>query len=337
MADLASNHRIVDVGHPQVTDVSHANVHVVPSTPFRWRRLLQFRLRSLLLLVIAAAIPACYLERRIAHYHRQAHALLVLRQQGSRISSRPTQPEWFWNFFFPNASSIFQDVTELTACGANFDSDNLAIVCEMKALQSLCVKDSMVDDPWVASLASLSNLYDLNLSGTRIGNSALAQISRFPSLNQVDLSNTDIDNAGMVHLRGHHNLHRLCLHGTKITYRCMPNIGRLPTLDTLTLPGPAVSREGFLHLAALRHLGSIALVGASVDDDTLKQLADCPDLPQCAVFIDHSHVTEPGLRNFASAKLRIRYVFVRDCEYLSNAEPLVFNGPNFTMLVFAQP
>jgi hypothetical protein len=222
-----------------------------PAQPFpakkthrhRW---FQFRLRSLLILMLLAGVGMSWLvgirkrsERRLAaaetiikaggwvNYDYQVPA------NGGR-SAKPPGPAWLRtlfgdNFFvnaidaaIPNRAALEQlgelnslrrvYVENLAASGDSFEP-----LCNLNQVQELYLDGSSIGDNELHYVCDLHQLRYLHIGRTPITDAGLAQLRGMSQLELLDLSYTSITDAGLQNLFGMRQLRSLYLLHTRVT------------------------------------------------------------------------------------------------------------------------
>ncbi|HUY87667.1 MAG TPA: hypothetical protein VMV10_02925 [Pirellulales bacterium] len=111
-------------------------------------------------------------------------------------------------------------------------------------LSQLALNGSRIDDRRLALLSPLARLENLDLSGTQIADQGLKQLTQFPQLATLNLSNTHITDAGLKHLRGLPKLQQLQLSLTDISDEGLSALERLPELRSVNAQLTAVTAAG---------------------------------------------------------------------------------------------
>lgn len=105
------------------------------------------------------------------------------------------------------------------------------------------VGDKVTDDS-LASVSSIQNLTDLDLSKTAVTDAGLAHIKGLTNLTRLNLNNTAVTDAGLQHLAGLKNLTYLNLYGTKVTDAGLESLKGIQTLEKLYLWQTGVTDAG---------------------------------------------------------------------------------------------
>ncbi len=112
----------------------------------------------------------------------------------------------------------------------------------LRNLRRLCLDRTRITE--VPSLAGLSHLEGLTLSGTAVGDESLKHIAAATNLTGLGLRDTNITDAGLPHLAGLTQLKFLDLGATRVTDDGLPALSTLRNLRSLYLDGTSVSNQG---------------------------------------------------------------------------------------------
>ena len=186
----------------------------IASLLFRWR--FQFSIRSLLVMVVVAAIPCSWLAVEMKKAREQKEAVAAIEKFGAPIQYDfpwGSEPEWLRkllgdDFFGVVGACIYS--TQITDAG-------LAHLAGLTQLQFLYLDDTQITDAGLANLAGLTRLQHFRLSNTRITDGGLAHIAGLTQLQMLGLDNTKVTDAGLANLAGLTRLQSLSLYDTRIT------------------------------------------------------------------------------------------------------------------------
>jgi hypothetical protein len=165
-----------------------------------FRRRPKFSIRSLLVLVVVAAVPCWWFGMKMRQAERQREAVQAIQEVGGGVSydyqhtsmmGHPPGPAWLRRLL---GDDFFADV---------------------RSVYFLNVGD--VGDESLQHLESLRNLRLLSLDRTQVSDDGLEHLRGMNNLEQLNLSNTRITDAGLQHLKGLTNLSSLDLRGTEVT------------------------------------------------------------------------------------------------------------------------
>jgi hypothetical protein len=186
------------------------------------RRRFQFSIRSLLVLVLAVAIPCSWLATKRQQAARQREAYDVLRKFGHvsydfPSSSRPAEPAPAW-LRKMLGDDFFVDVEFICfGGGPEFGDVELAYVGDLSALKSFTCFDGAVTDAGMVHLNGLTNLQFLFLGFPQITDAGLVHLKGLTNLRSLSLDCPRITDAGLEHLAGFTQLEELSLSDTQVT------------------------------------------------------------------------------------------------------------------------
>jgi len=200
----------------------------VASLLLRWR--FQFSLRSLVILVVATAIPCCWLAMRIRQAETQRQTMEAIGRAGG---------SWLYDHGFYALTGLPEPPVPawlVKLFGIDFFSnvDILAI--------------HQGGDEGLRHAAALDHLDTISLRDSQITNAGLRHLNRFTELDWLNLSSTQITDAGLEHLRGLMNLRVLHLRDTQVTDAGLEHLKGLTSLESLNLSGTQVTERGIVEL-----------------------------------------------------------------------------------------
>ena len=169
------------------------------------RRLWQFSLRTLgLLLCVCAALLWAW-NHYVAPYRAQRQAIEQLQELGATIETEQGGLAWLrWLL----------------------GEEQFTTVVMVKLEQN-----KKIDDDDLSCLASLVDLRKLYLAGTPITDDGLKWVRHLKKLERLSLWDTRVTDAGLVHLRGLENLAVLDLHRNPVTNEGLAQLRRVAEAD----------------------------------------------------------------------------------------------------------
>jgi|WetSurMetagenome_2_1015567.scaffolds.fasta_scaffold365901_2 hypothetical protein len=171
----------------------------------------QWRLRSLFLLTLLAAIAMSYVSVTVQSLHKQKAIADEIRAAGGLVKSEKT---WLGRLLRDNSLA---NVTGVVLDGASGSDARLEHLKSLTQLQVLHLADARISDAGLVHLAGFHHLESLVLRNTRITDAGLAHLEGLRYLRNLDLDNTQISDSGLAHLERLERLELLFVHGTKIT------------------------------------------------------------------------------------------------------------------------
>ena len=227
------------------------------------RRILRFRLQSLLVAVFICCIVLAVLSWQRQRHLRQMEAVAAIREAGGLVEIEPSPLRKSLTWAGEDFQGTFDRVTkvDLTQWGGNqWNGPVTTLVPEHKqsisplAIFERTTKAQQVTDDQLACLGALADLESLNLHGASV---------------------TD---AGLVHLTELKNLHTLTLHGRSITDEGLAHLKSMESLTSLGLAGTAITDDGLKHLVALPNLRYLNLDSTQISDRAIRHLRQMPQL-----------------------------------------------------------
>lgn len=241
------------------------------------RRRLQFSLRTLLLLMLVAALPLSWIAARRIHTTQEHAAIEDIRRLGGQFGFFG-QKEWFgWK---PP-----RWIHEMTGGGP-------------RTGVLWFPEPSEFGDAHADLLLQLDPLPQVSLQNTRITDRALTTLAAHGGIERLDLSGTAVTDAGIQRVAGMSRLTSLDLRDTQVTHSGLELVGRMPNLKVLELGGPLIDDRAIEHLRKLQ----LAWIGARRTNVTDKALDLLAEMPLRHAYFEDSPITDAGMA--ALAKVR---------------------------------
>jgi Leucine-rich repeat (LRR) protein len=217
-----------------------------------FRRRFQFSIRSLLLLVVAVAIPCSWLAVEMQAAEKQRQAADKIRNMEGQVSYDcgpilprsvvvPDGPVWLRRLL---GNDFFNDSVNALL----FGDTEMEWLEGLPNLQLLSLGGNTMTDAGLRHLDGLTQLRLLSLGFTRVSDAGLQHLERLTRLQVLSLSETNITDSGLQHLRGLTRLETLYLEHTQITDTGLETLKRLTRLQHLELGSTKVTDEGVKHL-----------------------------------------------------------------------------------------
>jgi hypothetical protein len=248
----------------------------VVSLLFRLR--FQFSIRSLLVMVVAVAVPCSWLALEMKKARQQKEAVETIRKLGGelyygyQLASRgvimladPRRPAWLRKLF-----------------GDDFFEDG--------------VRATLTDDTEMEQLQGFTGLQQLDPWGSEVTDAGLENIKRLSQLKILRLGGTKVTDAGLKHLKGLSQLQDLRLNSTLVMDDGVEELKGLNQLETLDLSFTRFTDAGLDRLKALSRLHCIYCYKTQVSDAGERKFKEA--LPQCVV--------ERGPYFYPELELRLR-------------------------------
>ena len=243
----------------------------------RWR--FQFGIRSLLVLVVVAALPFSWLAAEMKKAREQSKAIGAIKKLGGGVLLSEPGPIWL-------RRSLGDDLFRT--------ADNVAFG------EFMSDEVTEVTDSAVGYLHELNQLASLDLSNTTIKDSQLKHLEGLGYLIHLELNETKVTNAGLEYLEGLKQLRELRLSKTNVTDAGLEHLKRLPNLESLELDDTKVTDAGLKNLAGLGHLLQLELAETNVTDAGLENLRGLKQLEELSLW--GTHITDAGLEHLKRAE-----------------------------------
>ncbi len=208
------------------------------------KRILRWRLRTLLIGIALMAVVLAIWAQLIVPYNRQLGARNSLAEHWEQMSAEPAWPSWLSML----DSDRFVRVVMIRAYANGITDDDLAAIGDMTFLRRLYLNRLDIGDLTARQIGGLRNLQRLSLWGTRITDAGLASLSNCHQLVALDLHDTCISDDGLQSLVTLDKLRELTL-GQTISGPGLKSVARLPSLQRLDLSRSSVDFHSLNDLA----------------------------------------------------------------------------------------
>jgi len=199
-----------------------------------FRRRFQFGIRSLLVFVVAVALPCSRLAAQMRQAKEQKEAVQAISQLGGRVtydyeyppvppgqsSSRamhPPGPAWLRNLLGADFFAAVVQVTLDAASSGRFTDADLRHLRALPGLEDLILGDTRVTDRGLEQLKGLGQLRKLSLSGGQFTDAGIGRLSGLPRLAELCLWRTQVTDAGLQSLGKSATLVRVWTDSARIT------------------------------------------------------------------------------------------------------------------------
>ena len=243
---------------------------------FRWR--FQFSILSLLVLVVAVALPFSWLatEMKAAKEQREVAAWVKKMQRPIYYDydvtwTKRESPILWWKFSEPRSQGRLGSIL-----GDDFFATVTAVNLNWAAASNADVE----------RLRGLTGLTSLQFAGGQYDDSALECLEGMTRLEELCIrSSYNISDAGLKHLEGLTQLKRLDLFwDARISDAGLEHLKGLSQLRTLDLGHTEVTDAGLERLKGLRHLEWLNMEGTKVTGEGVKKLQQAS--PNCQIVHD---------------------------------------------------
>lgn len=263
----------------------------------RSRRWLQFRLRSLLVLMLVAALALGWYARLRHGVLREQSALATVRRLQAQMTKPPenwigsplvvqSHPWWLRLNGEQELSQVTAVSFDLRSYDDGFEMESplgdaeLRVLSALPHLRSLKVPRSRISDAGLSALGSLRRLTTLDLSATAVTDRGLMHLQPLHALESLVLDRTAVTGSGLEHLQHCPRLQSLSLFTVPLQTEHVDLLNELHSLEVLRIAAPNLKRVSLHGLLNLRQL-TVVLLAADVD----LQLESLPKLEEVDIFL----------------------------------------------------
>ncbi|MCE9545197.1 MAG: hypothetical protein K8T25_06735 [Planctomycetia bacterium] len=192
-----------------------------PRPGFRWRRLFQYRLRTLLIVMAIISIGMGWWSYKA---RKQREAITAIEAAGGYVCydfpiRHPPEPSQWSKFLVRTfGQEYLADVKMASFFGHTCTDATLKQLRGLAKLEWLYLKRTDVTDAGLAHLRGLTELTKLNLSETtQVTDAGLKHVKELTKLEELHLTDTLVTDAGLEHLKVLSELRVLSLDHTPVT------------------------------------------------------------------------------------------------------------------------
>jgi internalin A len=259
---LLGNTRITDEGLASIASVTHLERLSLP------RQITDAKLRELSGLTSLRSINlnrSKITDKGLAILAKLPH-LESLNVGGTRITDAGAK-------ILGTMSSLKQlDISETAITDRGIQQ-----VARCSNLESLYLNRHLTD-AGIASVASLTKLKILDVSGSQITDAGMVALKKLSRLKELALSGTRVGDAGMRSVAPLSDLRVLELSDTQVSSQGMADVGHLSRLETLSVSWDELSNMEWQALGTLKHLTTVILNGSRMAPDALNHVRDLAKL-----------------------------------------------------------
>jgi hypothetical protein len=281
------------------------------SPPLRWY---QYRLRTLLAIMVLANLAMSAVATRMQAARRQRDAVAAILKSGGSVcyygefdtpslyhsasERRPLlEPLWLRKLFgddffrtvelvYVESDADFEHLKQLDqlkrlVCSDAITERGLAQLKELRQLRDLDLMNSVAAAPGIKHIATLTRLEELNLSSTDVGDAELECLKGMTQLRYLGLVGTKITDAGLRHLEGLTRLRELALNKTAVGDAGVAHLKGLSQLELLGLGETRITDAALPHVAGLKHLRDLQLQLTAVSAEGVRKITRA--LPHCNI------------------------------------------------------
>ncbi len=256
------------------------------SRPWRLRRLLQFRLRSMLILMTVTAVGLAVYRGYAVPYRQQHEAGKALAGKGATLEWRPLRPVWLVKVLSLAIDEVvLQDCIAVHGEYSQIGDKDLANLRHMPRLERLYLAGTKVTDEGLRHVEGLEHLKRLSLWGTQITDEGLRPVGRLRALEALDIHQVaSFFVFGSRTCKDKLDLRRASQNRQgKLTAKSLTHLVDTPELRELYFSF-LVDDEALLHLGRCRRLKLQTLVLRDVTEAGLCQLPTFPDLERLTIL-----------------------------------------------------
>ena len=272
---------------------------------WRLRRLVQFRLRSMLILMTVTAVGLAVYRGYAVPYRQQYEAGKALVGKGATLQWRPLQPAWLLKTLsLAIDGAVLQDCIAVHGEYSQIGDKDLANLRHMPRLERLYLAGTKVTDEGLRHVEGLEHLKRLSLWGTQITDEGLRPVGRLRALEALDIHQVATGFVLGSRARGDKLAFGQAPRNSrgKLTAKCLTHLIDTPELRELYFSF-LIDDEALLHLGRCRHLRLKSLMLDHVTEAGLSQLPTFPDLETLVIL--QADVGQDGVAHLAALpKLR---------------------------------
>jgi hypothetical protein len=265
---------------------------------FHWR--FQYSIRTLLVLMMAVAIPASWLAVEMERARAQKESVEIFGEACVYQDERAAP-------FLPTrvrqllGKDFFADVVQLWFHNTKVNDAGLEKVEALDKLEWLHLAEcTEVTDIGLAHLKGLNQLKVLVLHNTRVTDAGLKCLNGLRKLRLLNLDYTEVTDVGLKHLKELNYLRELDLNDTKVTDTGLEYlIAELKELEYLNLSSTQITDKGLERVRGLNHLEALLLESTRVTDAGLEHLKPMNKLQR--LDLRDTNVTHEGVKNLKQA------------------------------------
>ncbi|MCE9544224.1 MAG: leucine-rich repeat domain-containing protein [Planctomycetia bacterium] len=224
---------------------------------YSWRRLFQYRLRTLLALTAIIAVALGWWSYKA---RQQRAAVAAFGKLGGNchydfrlpwtpgMKNPPNWPQWLLN----RASVDYFATVDFVRFESKAADVDLGHLENLTALKKVVLSNTQITDAGLQHLNGLAALQYLYLDNTQITDAGLKNLKNLTALRELGLKGTRLTDTGLEQLKSLPTLQQLDLEKTNVTDKGLEHLGKLPALDVLNLHGTQVTDAGVARLQQIK-------------------------------------------------------------------------------------
>lgn len=190
-------------------------------------------------------------------------------------------------------------VYRLEATGLKITASEARHLADLRALESLEIGETLLDDATLHCISGLVGLKRLYLREAGLTDDALENLKGLQHLEVLSLAGNQIRGMGLAHLRGLEKLEVLNLSKNPLTDDGLAHLANLKELNTLTLADTRVTGAGLVHLKPLAKIRVLNLDRTQVVDGDLSRLTGFQNMRM--LYLRGCKVTEESVSKLDGA------------------------------------
>jgi len=207
-------------------------------------------------------------------------------------------------------SMQFRALTTLDLSGTSIDDNGLVHLKGLHELAILNLSDTKAGQG-SKNLGQLARLREVRLDRTRTEDADLENISNIGGLMVLSLERTDVTDNGMKHLARLRELLWLNLNRTRVGSAGLSNLSSLTNVTVLSLADSLVDDIGIISLKKMEKLRSLDLSGSRVSDEGVSHLRNFESLK--SLNLSETQVTNLAISHIVMNK-KLTSLFIRHTE-----------------------
>jgi hypothetical protein len=251
----------------------------------------QFRLRTLLLLVVVVAVPCGWFKWKWDRKQAERRAVAEITKAGLlsfydwQTNAKQPNPQPPGAAFLRKllGDDFFANLVRVQSYDVQINDTVLVWLESLPDVESLFLPAQMkLTDAGLENLSGLSRLRYLDLNNTKVTGVGLGHLKQTKDLRWLNLRAAPaLTDADLIQLTAFPNLEQLNLDGTKIRSAGLEHLRGLPNLRWLNLSNTNIKDTGLLHLESMTALKRLFLDGTKTTSAAVGDLAKA--LPGCDI------------------------------------------------------
>lgn len=247
------------------------------------RRWFQFRLRTLLIIVLVLSLPLSWFAWKMEKARRQRTTIIEIESLGGRViydwqadlhhwdaMQRPDH-SWQRRLF---GDDFCDQAYSATLRGPEFFDSRLDLLKGLDGLKWVIVRDARVMGSGLASLRGIACLEGVSVDNCPLTDDGLKHLQECSDLECVCLRKTEISGDGLKYLAGLTSLRRLWLDDCRITDAGLRHLEPLFCLEELWLDNTLISDDGLTYVKGLPNLKYLKIRNTKVTPEGVEHLRE---------------------------------------------------------------